>query len=90
MNTKTANIEIRPDTIVLSCGAIQLLKKMLAYEESETQKLFSITAHWNKAEREEMEHFADKSSIKPLAELEDFIRTQELMRAYKQKVKQEN
>ncbi|EGQ8057342.1 hypothetical protein HPX47_004816 [Vibrio alginolyticus] len=89
MSTKIEKYEINPDTIVLSYEAIHLLRKMLAYEESETQRLFSVTAHWNKAEREDLENLADKSSIQPLAELENFIRSQELIRAYQRKTKQE-
>ncbi|EHR5320644.1 hypothetical protein [Vibrio parahaemolyticus] len=90
MSTKTGKYEINPDTIVLSPEAIQLFRKLLSREESETQRLFDVAAHWPKAERENLEDLADKASIKPLAELESFVRTQELMRMYKRKAEQES
>lgn len=62
---------------------------MLAREESETQKLFEVAAHWPKYKREELENLTDEASIKPLAELENFVRTQELIRAYQRKNKPE-
>lgn len=89
-NETVKRIQISSDTIVLSFGAIHLLRKMLAREELETQKLFDVAAHWPKYKREELENLTDEASIKPLAELENFVRTQELMRMYKRKAEQES
>lgn len=88
-NETVKRIQISSDTIVLSFGAIHLLRKMLAREELETQKLFDVAAHWPKYKREELENLTDEASIKPLAELENFVRTQELIRAYQRKNKPE-
>lgn len=85
MNTKIEKIEIKPETIVLSNEAIRLLRKLLKNEECETQRLFEVSAHWPKVMREDLEDLTDKASIKPLAELENFIRAQELMNMYKRK-----
>lgn len=86
-NDTQTKFEINPDTIVLSYEAIRLFRKLLKNEECETQRLFEVSAHWPKVMREDMELFADKASIQPLVELENFIRTQELMRTYKRKQK---
>ncbi len=84
-NQSETKIEINPETIVLSNEAIRLFRKLLKNEEFETQRLFEVSAHWPKVMREDLEDLTDKASIKPLAELENFIRTQELMNAYKRK-----
>ncbi|TVO36205.1 hypothetical protein [Vibrio algivorus] len=82
-------IEINEKVLTLSPPAIALFRKMLLREEAETRKAFEVVAHWSKPENEEFEHMAERNSIKPLTELENFIRTQEMMNLYKRKKQQQ-
>lgn len=82
-------IEINEKVLTLSPPAIALFRKMLQREEVETRKAFEVVAHWSKPENEEFEYMAERNSTKPLAELENFIRAQEMMNAYKRKKQQQ-